>query len=257
MRKFFVAYRNNDLYATYVPRLLEGLNVVGTFVVPRGTELETVREAATAAVEKAVAAGATGIISDETCGHIADVPVPGDYWPRCRFGCHVTLDRLFAWQIENICPNNTIAENFAWFAKQVVGDRRVTSVVVAEDRIADHDLVGTDDDRQPFQNGARLEWMVRQLNQLFPNVAVKKVFKLQEALEFATDPEALLVLDRHCGIKEIMDQKAGWYNSLANWPYPSMLMLLPLETCAANLASAGTIDFEFDLEAMRNEISNR
>ena len=100
----------------------------------------------------------------------------------------------------------------------------------------------------------RAAWIVNQLNILFPEATTQIVQTLAEALEHASDKETLIVLDRHCGIKEIMAQAGGWYRSLGNWPHPSMLYMLPFETCASNLVSRGGFDFAFDLELMRQKL---
>lgn len=253
-QKLFVIYRDNSVFRNFVPQLLEGLEVVDTYIVPQGTKPDDVLKVATSAMERARENGANIIISDITCTNLAYKERSVGY-PTLLFSDIITLDFIFKSQISKWKPKNTMAENFAWFARQITKNRKIKSIVVVESQIADHRLAGSDDKNQLRKTSDRSEWIVNQLRAIFPKCIIRLVKKLPEALELASDPETLLVLDRHCGIKNTMSNKNGWYDSLDNWPYPSMLYLLPFETCAANLMSQGNFEFEFNIEDMRQELA--
>lgn len=250
----FVIYRDNDLFRTHVHRILEGLNVVGTYVVPRGIAFDAVRDEAIAAAEQALANGARLLVTDQTCSSVNSILTEGESRPRNRFSRKSLLDYIFRNQIDAGHPKNTVADNVAWFADQVTGKRTVKSAIIVQSRISDHCWAGKDNTELPRSEAEKSKWLAKQLNAIFPDSDVKIVETFKEALEFAGDPETLLVLDRHCGVKEVMSREGDWYNSLSNWPHACMLFQLPFETCAANLVSRGNVGHIFEIEAMRNLI---
>ncbi len=257
MKRLFVAYRRNTLFDTYVPSLLEGLDVVGTFIVPQGVAFDTCSEAALAAAISAQSAGAEAILVDSTCGGLAYRRNERGLSVN-RFRPHIGLDYCFSQEVDRLFPVNTVGDNLAWFATQVVANRQVAAVVVIADCITDHKLVGVDTHQQWGWHNADLPHLIGvHAQRLFPAATVTVVRKLEDALLDAQDPTTLLILDRHCGIKKLMQAASSRkdddcaYFSLTNWPHPSQLMMLPFETCLGHLIESGQINYSFNIGMMR------
>ncbi len=242
--KACVIYRNNDLFAQYVDAILKGHEVSVRYVIPAGEAFGDHENAILEDLARALANQAKVLFVDSTCG---DVDREGRM-------IHIDLDGLFQSQIEKRHPNNTVEDNFAWYARQVVGERQVKKVIVVLNQIADHGFVGSNSGPS---RGNAAEWVIKQLHDLFPGVRVLTIATLAETLKQAEDPETLIVLDRHCGIKEEMPNKEGWYHAAHNWLHQSMLYILPFETCASQLASCGKCAEAFDVEEMRSAVQKR
>jgi hypothetical protein len=251
----FIAYRSNQLFDKYVPGLVKGLPVTETFIIPAGTSFSDVRAAAFAATERAQRKGAATILLDFTCTELSELRVsPEEEWPKKRFHKTVSLDYLFASEVDRQSPGSTVAQNFVRFARLVVDEKPVTTVVVVQESLGDHEFAGTNKPFGQFMDAKAVAWIVGQVKELFPKSAVNVVATLDKALESADDPATLVVCDRHCGVKEVMGKRNGMYGSYANWPYPAMLYMLPFESCAAHLAGLSRLDFTFDLAKMQQEI---
>ncbi|MFC1644617.1 hypothetical protein ACFL08_01165 [Patescibacteria group bacterium] len=253
--KIFLIYRNNELFQEYIPRIMEDFDVVGTFVVPAGVSYESIAEEAIEAAEDAKSKGAYLLVSDETCRGIAYKPTLSDKWKDRFKRSFCGLDYIFSRQIEEGFCNSTSVDNLVWFALQVVNGRNLKKVIVVQECISDHHYAGSDNCRR-IPTEERSIWVSNHLQDLFPEARIQVVGTLDEALPYASDPELLLVADRHCGVKDIMSQEGGWYNSLSNWPHECMIYMLPFETCAANLISLGSIDFRFDVAKMKEIITS-
>ena len=197
---------------------------------------------AIAKAKQAKVDGATTILTDYTCLGAGRHEIG-----KMFFQEEIFLDELFSIQVENCSSGNTMDDNFVWCAKQIADGKPIKSVVVVENCIGDHSING----RRPC-----IDWVKDQLTGLFSGATVEVVETLDEALVLADNPETLLVADRHCGVKKVMSREDGWYNSLNNWEYSSMLYMLPPETCVGHLINRGVVDFEFDLEEMRQRCSS-
>lgn len=256
--KTLVVYRDNDLFKRYTSEMLtnmDEINVIETFVVPRGVQVESLKEKTTAVIDRARTLGAECVITDRTCRGV----VGPDYskWTKV-----LSLESPFQEQVEKVNPDRTQAELFVWFAKTVASDSVIKSIVVVKDSIGDHSFVGKRDDadrvptnRVPGYEDKLVSWVEKQLQNAFPEATTTIVDKLEDALALADNPETMLVLDRHCGVKEVMDSKKdGWYHNMANWPHQAILFMLPLETCLELLISRGDFEFEFDIAEMQEDI---
>ncbi len=244
----FVTYRNNDLFQTHVPRLLEGLSVTSQFVIPAGTELDTVKDEYVAAVERAVSNGARIMLSDETCNEWQYKGYVG-HEPKFR-STSVNLNELFHTQVEDWLGSKTLAQNSVWFAQQLVGTRLVKQILVVTDSICDHRLVGSGGPGRR-SNLEMAEWLGEQLAGHFLDAKVSVVDSLADALKWAEDPTALLVMDRHCGIKPLIPDY--WY-SLSGWKSPALMFMLPFENTTHHLMGREGFDFSFDYDQMRKKI---
>lgn len=241
--RIFCCYRDNALFREYVPRLVEGMNTE-TYVIPEGTVFDEKAKAdLTAAADAAVWSGCRSLITDRTCADVAICKCPDAQLglSGVRFRRYCFLDDVFSQTIERWQPQNSMADNFAWLSEHVVAGCTIQSVVIVRDNIGDH----SSNDPESIAN-----WVRDQSLRLFPKARVSIVKTLHEAMVAAT-PVTLIIADRHCGIKELMDESCGWYHNLANWPGPGYLMQLPFETCAENLVSVGRISFSFDISEMR------
>ena len=70
--KTFCIYRDNNLFSKYVPQLLEeGFEIVGTFIVPAGTDYDSVEEEAIVALKSMQGKGVKIIITDDTFWKVA------------------------------------------------------------------------------------------------------------------------------------------------------------------------------------------
>lgn len=248
--KFFVIYRQNALFDQYVPLLLEGLPVAGTFTIPAGEAISS-HQVKLQAVLQALPEGVTHFLTDETCAlhSIPGLTVPGFPAPANKT---VWLDTLFSKQVDKWNRGQTVSANLVWFAKQLLAGRTVKRVIVVREAIKDHRFVGTEN---PLQGPIPLQtWIGEQLGAGLD--ALHSITEtLAEAIAAAGDDEsAMIVADRHCGLKDVMKRDGNWYRSLSNWPHRAALLTLPFETAAAQLMGRGSFEHSFDLAAMREEI---
>lgn len=242
--RFFIAYRDNGLYRRYMPELVKGLDIVDTFTIPQGTEFADMQEAAIRAADRAVSNGATCILSDWTCYRLTYAAK----WDEPRFENKASLSSLFYEQIEKWYPDNTVADNFLWFGKQLIGQRTVKRFVVVWDHLRDHIFAGND--RQEMYAPERGDWLAGLLKEAFPEASVLVVRYLDDAYEFFQDPEALIVADRHCTKFDMPDLASD----LGVWPHAAMIYLLPFETTNSLLVNAGLCDRDFDIPAMQAKL---
>ena len=248
--KTFCIYRDNNLFSKYVPQLLEeGFEIVGTFIVPAGTDYDSVEEEAIVALKSMQGKGVKIIITDDTFWKVARNHRPS--------GELVSLNYLFASQTREIVPEAASPEQLiTWFAQQLTSGHAPRRVIVVKDCICDHKYISYELMDELMGDDERAGWIIKHFESIFPEAEFSIVAKLDDALSCANDAETLLVADRHCGIKDIMRKERGWYDSLNNWPYACRLYQLPLETCMENLISVGLTDFRFDVQKMRESIIN-
>ncbi|OIO48270.1 MAG: hypothetical protein AUJ34_03420 [Parcubacteria group bacterium CG1_02_41_12] len=254
----FLAYRNNRLFQKYVPKIIEGFPIAGTFVLPAGTELDDKREEYINAVNSATEKGATMFLDDHTCMryHYEEYTGGNLQWGEDEFEIH--LDWSFRSQIESWTGNRSAMENIAWFAKQVANSQPVNKIVIVVDRITDHSFAG--DGGNDLRNCKKLETASRistKMSEAFADAEIISVLHLEEALEYANNPCIMIVADRHCGIYQIAADAKHNYEEYGGWPYPCMLFLLPLESCAARLIDRGDFSFNFDCEEIREKIREK
>lgn len=254
---FFVAYRENELFLKYLPGILEGLPIAGKFVIPQGTDLKDCKDAFIAAADAALANGATYFLTDGTCSgyHYMDLTGRRRIKGKESYQINIDFDGIFRNEIERWLGSNPTADNILWFAEQITTGRTVDKVVIVADRIKDHGFVGN----TPLTMGKTEEGLQEILSKRFPDADVQIVKDLQAAMAFADEENTMLVLDRHCGIKELMLDERGYqiYTSLGNWKHASMLYMMPFETCADQLMERGTFPYRFDTEKMRAAIMRR
>jgi len=247
MRKIFLTYRQNELFDKYVPQILDGLSIVGTFIIPAGTEVLDVKDEYSQKLSTLSECGVTHIIHDDTCS-------PWDFLSDSSLHEYrnkiVRLDRLFSSQIYKWIGRQTVADNLKWFASCVANGKPVKKVVVVKKSINDHDCAGEEDISHP--RGMQ-GFVAEKVGEVFKAESVM-VDTLKEALEFAHEVEAMIVADRHSGIKEVMPRSGKWYDSLSNWPHQCMLFILPFETCAKQLIDRGTFPYSFNVDEMRDEV---
>jgi hypothetical protein len=248
----FVSYRENALFNEYVPQLLEGLPISGTFIIPAETWPEDKGEEYITAFTNLQKNGVRGILCDETCNPMyfenRDGMKSESRFSRGIYWKTISLNWLFQKEVEKWVGNNSVATNLCHFATEAAAGHKIQKIVVVKNSLGDHTLVGS---QAPLAN-QRDTWITSQLAACF-NASTAIVNTLAEALPHMDDESTLLVADRHCGIKKLMGGGAG-YNSLANWPKKCALLLLPFETCAAQLIGRGTFPHRFDIQSMQDEV---
>ncbi len=245
MQSIFVAYRTNTLFARYLPELLDGLPVVGTFVVPSGDQFvwgsqthTNCKNAVLAALDKGA-----GLLTDLTCHPYQRIGVD------CK-GSLAFIDKLFSEQIDAKREQSTSVDNLVWFAKELAEGRSLRQIIVVERSIADHDLVGSDNLFQMLSGtreqraAQRAEGIAGILGENFPGIETVIAQPADLLLCRIEDPNTMVVIDRHA-TNHVPD-----YGALRR----TILYTLPFEDSALGLIERGNLSWEFDIAEMQEKL---
>lgn len=236
--KLFVLYRDNDLFRAYIPQLLESFDIVDKVVIPQGTEFDdALRAEIRESITKAKANGAEFACADYTC--LYEFKLYND-WNK-----YTILDYLFQDQVEKLLKSHpTDDEKKAWFARSLTGGKSVKKIILVTSRIRDHGFwdVGSAADVA--------EHIAQVVGHVYTDAEKHVTKDLGEAMAFVDDPEALIILDRHCGIKEKFSKDGRWYSAHENWHHKSILFILPFETALGHLVGRPGFDFDYNINDM-------
>jgi hypothetical protein len=252
----FLAYRRNELFDHYVPLITQGLNVVETFIVPKGTNIDDeLREQGLALAKRIINSGNGIFISDKTCLEILREkdPETGKV-SYLHFTEDVILNWLFSDQLDLYRRGYSLEENLQWLVEKTLLSYQypIKRIVVVEENLQDH----WDSDYEYFGTGFPCgveredtdiaKWFAETMKNMFPKALVSTIPEVKK--EELDEPGTLVLVDRHCG-------KGSWYNDATVWPYRSAVVILPFSSTVFSLTQLGQItDFEFDVEKIRAEI---
>jgi|GEM_PF-6451471 len=236
--KLIVAYRDNSLFRKYVSGILAKLPQgveVEKIVFPEGTEKEEINRKMKEVFNPFP--DNTAYLSDMTCNEaqLKEFGIPLEAYQernRRNFMQFRHLDSAFSELTENLFVNLEATEIFKKIAFAII--QEPTRVFLVEKKIDDHP-----------RGLAPNKWS-ELLNELYPAAEIFFVENLSEALQQCKDDErALIIADRHCGIKVEMN-----YQSISTWPYKARVFVLPFETALGHLAGLGVIDEPFDVDKL-------
>ena len=252
----FVAYRKNLLFDTYIPRLLEGIPLAGSFTISSGESLVEKSSEYISALDSSSDEEISLIITDSTCS-------PTNFKKSTGISLnlsgtliknHVYFDDLFAEQIRVWTNEHTALQNVRWLALQVANGTRVNKIVVINSCICDHCVFKIQCTNDNAVCDASI-WIGSKLGTLFRAEHVV-VQSMAEAVQYLGDSHNLLVADYHSGTQDVMNSRRNdkRFYSFDNWPYQAMLLTLPIEVCTAQLVDRGTFPLLFDVDRMKENV---
>jgi hypothetical protein len=249
MTKLVIAYRDNKLFAKYVPQIAlllqdEGCEVQ-TIVFPAETQSKDIR----AALRSSVVLTTDLILPDWTCS----ILLPFCVWDKPERSLRgdensndfMTLDAYLCWTTKEVVRGKKLEE---WgigsedatkgVLKQIVADAlqhgapNPQKIVIAQADLFDHLHLNYDRTKRtsdPLSTDSVVGWF----QELFPNATIQLVSEAS-----APEPNSWLVADRH-HVQE---------NTLRHWrsrnPSMGLVFRLPLETAAQDLANLGLLSLD-------------
>ncbi len=244
------------LFDTYIPRLLEGIPLAGSFTISAGESLVEKSSEFVSALDCIEDGKISLIISDSTCS-------PGNFEKATGTSLKlsgtliknlVLFDDLFAEQIREWTSKHTALQNLRWLALQVANGIRVKKIVVINNCICDHCTFKI---KCTIENATcdASTWIGSKLGELLSaeHVVVQSV---AEAIQYAGDSQNMIVADYHSGIQDVMNSNTNLkrFYSFDNWPYCAMLLTLPIEVCTAQLVDRGNFPLCFNVERMKENV---
>jgi hypothetical protein len=241
MKRIFVAYRENSLFREYMPSLVAGTEVAGTFILPRGADFKAERPKAVEMIRNTrLTRDIDVFVNDSTCAELISC------CPKARF---VSLNRIFGEQIGEYTKRQPIDKNVRWFAERIAQNRAIASIVVIDHCINNSPLEGKMTEI-PIDRAA---WYAKQIKEVFPLANVVRLPALKDAFGGCiNDEHALIILDINCGAKEEISMADGWYQSLNNWKYKALPLILPLPIVTCQLVNRGKFNFDFNVDKLRS-----
>jgi hypothetical protein len=268
MPKLIVVYRDNDLFSTYVPAILERLPrevEVKTYIYPAGTDPSDILDDMS---EKIPAEQPPYMfLSDWTCS------------PEQR-GNEIAAEALGNSQVRKLerldmrfrrITERAIGKDFVPALQNIVKSFNTSpgEICVVEQSLCDH-LDGYDELKKEFGHGVNpyrppktqelAAYIKDKLEQAFPGVPVSVAPKFEEIFEEKARetgrkarqqidfPEPIIVADRHaCGIA-VMEP-----DGLGIWEHLTVLRL-PLYNAVHDLVTMGKIGGQFDHDQIYQEI---
>ena len=145
------------------------------------------------------------------------------YWD-----AEISIDEIFRNEVCGWLGVNSVADNLGWFAGMIAEGRTVEKIVIVANRLADHRFEG--EGSWEYRFGAKHTPVLEQrmmdaLGDKYPSASMEVVDTLEDAMVHAEEDTTMLVVDRHSGIKDVMQQE---YEKLSMWTRRSMLVYAAL-----------------------------